>query len=490
MKRPVSLRRRLIMGMLGLVALGLVALGALTYVVLEHISVKEAGNTLNATLHAASGALDDLRVQAPSPSHNQVDDVLQPLLSGANEVLVWVPDAGEPQVIANYGLDQQDLQARLVDQLLRLSATPEAAKPGPLLSSAAMEVDGVRFYVVGTEVPGGRLFAAESLSTMNKTLNSLLLAEVIIGGLLLLLLAGVGVLVVRRGLRPLEGIVQTAVAITRGDRGQRIPLAGDSEVGRVSAALNQMLDETEASFAAQRASEQRLRQFIADASHELRTPLSSVRSYAELLRTGAASTSADRTLATQRIESEAARMSELVEDLLLLARLDMGRPLRAERVDLATLVYEAVADENAIDPDRPREVSVDGSVEVSGDANRLRQVLVNLLANARMHTPPGTAIQVCAQGGERITLVVADEGPGLSAEQLPRVFERFYRVDAARTHRSGGGSGVGLGLSIVAAIVAAHHGTVRAEGALGAGARFTVTLPPARSTDDRPVVSA
>ena len=489
MSRPASLRRRLITGMLGLVALGLVALGALTYVVLERISLKEAGNTVTTTLHAATGALADLRVQAPSPTPAQLRNVLLPLLSTGPQALIWLPADGDPLVVT-YLEQSSSVVNGLVDQVRMLAELPAQPKFTQPVDSNSVSTHDLRFTVAGAEVPGGWVFAAESLSAMNKTLNSLLLAEVIIGGLLLLLLAGLGVLVVRRGLRPLDSIVHTAEAITRGDRGQRIPLAGDSEVGRVSAALNQMLDETEASFAAQRASEQQLRQFIADASHELRTPLASVRSYAELLRTGAASTTEDRTLATQRIESEAGRMSELVEDLLLLARLDMGRPLRAERVDLATLVYEAVADENAIDPDRPREVSVDGAVEVSGDANRLRQVLVNLLANARMHTPPGTPIQVCARGDERVTIVVADQGPGLSAEQLTRVFERFYRADAARTHRSGGGSGVGLGLSIVAAIVVAHHGTVKAEGALGAGARFTVTLPPAPTKDTRPVVSA
>jgi two-component system OmpR family sensor kinase len=319
-------------------------------------------------------------------------------------------------------------------------------------------------------------------------------------------LAGVGVLVVRRGLRPLETIVATAGAITRGDRGQRIPLAsGDTEVGRVAAALNQMLDETESSFAAQQDSEDRLRQFIADASHELRTPLATVRSYAELLRTGAASSPEDQTLAVNRIESESARMSELVEDLLLLARLDMGRPLRSEPVELAALVRDAVEDENAVDPSRQRTLVITGDTWVSGDANRLRQVLVNLFTNARVHTPAGTPVEIALEGpfdGEVagtpvvgtpvvghedgvVRITVTDHGAGLSEEQAGRVFERFYRADTARTHRSGCGSGVGLGLSIVAAIVTAHQGTVHVDGGAGQGARFTVVLPAGVTTNRR-----
>jgi two-component system OmpR family sensor kinase len=227
-------------------------------------------------------------------------------------------------------------------------------------------------------------------------------------------------------------------------------------------------------FRERAANEARLRQFVADASHELRTPLTSIRGYAELWRAGGLRGGGDVDDAMRRMEQEARRMGLLVDDMLLLARLDQGRPLETTALALDRLVDEAVRDARAVEPDRPIDLVAD-PVTVTGDDHRLRQVVGNLLANARLHTPPGTPVHVSVRAvGERVRLEVADEGPGLEPEMAARVFERFYRGDPARTRASGGS---GLGLSIVAAVAEAHGGRVSVDTAPGAGARFVVELP-------------
>jgi two-component system, OmpR family, sensor kinase len=281
---------------------------------------------------------------------------------------------------------------------------------------------------------------------------------------------------VRLGLRPLTGMRKTAEAIAAGDLSMRVAPADDrTEIGRFGQALNTMLGRIERAFAERQASEDRLRRFVADASHELRTPLTSIRGYAELFRRGAATRPDDLAKAMHRIEDEAARMGVLVEELLLLARLDQGRPVDRQPVDLTALARDAVADARVVEPARPLELDTNGPVRVTGDAVRLRQVLDNLLANVRTHTPPETAaaVRVRADDGHAV-LEVADRGPGMSEDESARAFERFYRVDASRSRDSGG---VGLGLSIVSAIVTAHGGEVQVRSAPGEGATFTVTLP-------------
>jgi two-component system OmpR family sensor kinase len=235
-----------------------------------------------------------------------------------------------------------------------------------------------------------------------------------------------------------------------------------------------MLARIEEAFAQRAATEARLRRFVADASHELRTPLTSIRGYADLYRQGALRTRSELDEAMRRVEQEAARMGGLVDDLLLLARLDQGRPLERSPVRLDELVDDAVRDARAVEPDRPITLSA-RPVTVEGDEARLRQALGNLLANARVHTPPGTPVDVSVAAEDGWGLVqVADGGPGLAPEVAERVFERFYRADTART-RAGGGTG--LGLAIVAGVVEAHGGTVRVESAPGEGARFSLRLP-------------
>jgi two-component system OmpR family sensor kinase len=270
----------------------------------------------------------------------------------------------------------------------------------------------------------------------------------------------------------------TAGAIAGGDLSQRVGTTDPrTEVGRLGAALNRMLDRLERAFAERRASEDRLRRFIADASHELRTPLVSIRGYAELYRIGAAREPAEVETAMRRIEEEAARMGMLVEDLLTLARLDEVREAAHDEVDVAALAGDAVDDARAAAPDRTIDLDVGGRAVVLGDADRLRQVLGNLLRNALVHTPAGTPIDVrVSRGGGEVCLEVRDHGPGLPPGDPEALFERFWRAEAGRERGRGG---AGLGLAIVAGIVAAHGGTVAAANAPDGGASFVVRLPAA-----------
>ncbi|SCX46089.1 two-component system, OmpR family, sensor kinase [Klenkia marina] len=335
------------------------------------------------------------------------------------------------------------------------------------------------------------------LAVDQQTLGRLVGIQLVVGVLVLVVLGVAGYLVVRSSLRPLVEVEHTAAAIAAGDLSQRVPEGDErTEVGRLARALNGMLGRIEGAFRAQAASEEqaraseeqartsetRMRRFVADASHELRTPLTSIRGFAELHRQGAYADPAETRRMMGRIESEAARMGSLVEDLLQLARLDQQRPVDALPVDLGELAADAVHDAQAVQPDRPITLAMDDSLTdlpvVLGDEGRLRQVLANLVTNALTYTPvtAPVTVRVAEDPGDPdvVLLAVADEGPGLAPEDAERVFERFYRADASRTREVGGS---GLGLSIVSALVAAHNGTVELSTAPGAGATFTVRLP-------------
>jgi two-component system OmpR family sensor kinase len=380
------------------------------------------------------------------------------------------------------------------------------------------------------------LTVARNLSDVDSASHRLTSIDMLVGVAMLVLVAGLGAALVRTSLKPLVEIEQTAAAIAAGDLSRRVPdpEPGDeeprTELGRLSRALNMMLAQIEAAFTARaasetasraaesvardaavaaqvsearaRRSEERMRQFIADASHELRTPLTTIRGFAELHRQGAAAAPDETAKLVRRIEDEANRMGLLVEDLLLLARLDRERPLVQSPVELRVIAVDAVQAARAIAPDRAIKLEIaggSGALVVLGDDARLRQVIGNLMTNAITHTPPDASVTLrlrteasaSIEGagsldasrrqpgapGDVAVIEVVDTGQGLEPEQAERVFERFYRADAARTRRAGGATGTGLGLAIVAALVVAHHGTVEVDSAPGRGATFRVRLP-------------
>ena len=321
---------------------------------------------------------------------------------------------------------------------------------------------------------GNAVVVAVPLNEVTTSLRRLVFIEAGAAIVLLALLAGGSWLILRRGLRPLESMATTARTITAGDLSQRVsPSEPRTEVGQLGLALNTMLGEIEEAFQERDATERRLRQFLADASHELRTPLTSIQGFAELFRLDAARDRVDLAVILRRIEEEAARMKTLVEDLLLLARLDDTRPVRRAPVDLAVVAADACSDAIAVAPDRSVVLDAPEPVVVAGDGDHLRQAMANLVGNALRHTPTGTGIDVGARrDGDGARLWVRDHGPGLSADTLEHAFDRFWQADHART-----GAGAGLGLSIVSAIVDEHGGTIAAENADGGGARFTIRLP-------------
>jgi two-component system, OmpR family, sensor kinase len=353
-------------------------------------------------------------------------------------------------------------------------------------------LDGTeRWRVVVSVIPNGTgsIAVATPLTGVDSTLNQLVLFDVIIGAGVLIVLAGLSYVAVRRSLRPLVDVEHTAAAIAAGDLSRRVPQSDPrTEVGKLAGALNGMLSQIESAFRAREASEQeartsehRMRRFITDASHELRTPLTSIRGFAELYRMGAVPEESDVDRVMSRIENESTRMGLLVDDLLLLARLDQQRPLERELVDLETIAADAVHDAQAVSPGRDvqLQLSTDEPVLVLGDDARLRQVVGNLVTNALTHTPQSASVTVGLSiddtKPERFAVLeVADSGPGLSPNDAQRIFERFYRVEESRTRANGGS---GLGLSIVAALTAAHGGTADVETKLGVGSRFRIRLP-------------
>ena len=380
-------------------------------------------------------------------------------------------------------------------------------------------IDGTvqwRMVVTYTE-SGDILHLAQRMSNVDLAIARLIWVDTLVGAGVLFALAAVGAAIVRQSLIPLGQIERTAAAIAAGDLTQRVPDPepdeGEpkTELGRLSRALNAMLAQIEAAFTARALSEtaaraaesqardaaeaaqasesravrseEKMRQFVADASHELRTPLTSIRGFAELYRQGAIGSADDTAKLVRRIEDEASRMGLLVEDLLLLARLDRERPLTLAPVELPVLGMEAVQAAQATAPERTIDLDVRESPEklvAYGDDARLRQVIGNLMTNALVHTPPDASVTLAIypESGHRAVIEISDTGPGLSPEQREHVFERFYRVDEARTRRTDrAATGTGLGLAIVAAIVRAHHGTVEVLSDQGKGATFRVTLP-------------
>ncbi|HWJ82510.1 MAG TPA: HAMP domain-containing sensor histidine kinase [Nocardioides sp.] len=323
---------------------------------------------------------------------------------------------------------------------------------------------------------GQTLVFAVSLADVDATVTRLTWLSLLVSTVVLLLTAAAAWGIARIGLQPLRRIEETAERIAAGDLTQRVPQFREhTEIGRLSTAINGMLIQIEQAFDAQAASEAKLRRFVSDASHELRTPVAAVRGHAEMWRTGI---SDDLGTMMSRIESESRRMGELVDDLLLLARLDQARPLRREHVDLLSLATDAVVDAQAVQPERDISLAAEpgsSAPVVNGDEARLRQVLANLLTNALAHTPMASSVVVSVRASDDLVQVsVRDAGPGMTPEVVDKVFDRFYRADAGRARDHGG---TGLGLAIVKSLIEAHGGIVTCVSSVDRGSTFTITLP-------------
>lgn len=458
----LSLRARLMIGVIALAAIGLVSADAVTYASLRSFLVHRVDSTLAADEHVGGGPGGLGRGPGPPGVVRQFRS------ADGTRVFATFPGQAPP--------GQTSSSPRLPGKI-SLAAAP-AGSPDTVRYFSVPAATGAGRFRVRASLDGGAnvmIVLATSLHDVDATLHRLLLIELLVTASVLAALALLGLWVVRAGLRPLEAIGSTAARIAAGDLTQRVERADErTEVGRLGLALNAMLHQIESAFKEREASERRLRRFVADASHELRTPLAAVRAYSELFARGASEHPADLARSMTGITRESERMSLLVEDLLLLARLDEGRPLEQTPVELADIVSEAVETANLVEPDRRIDAELDSAV-VLGDRDRLRQVVDNLLANVRAHTPPGTPAHVTlSRSNGSASVVVADSGPGMSQEQVAHVFERFYRTDGSRARASGG---VGLGLSIVSAVAEAHGGSVSATSRPGEGATFRIELP-------------
>jgi two-component system OmpR family sensor kinase len=490
----VSLRARLTIGVVALAAFGLLVAGGVTYAEQRSSLYDRIDQQVRSAIGVVGSELEDKGIRSRAPISARPPAIGLP---GAGKGPHDRPrgDGGrggpgdENRSIALYG-EARDAAGHFLGSVLPQLPSGETAPAKPKLPAkirtgepftvGSVGSTGLRYRVVAQPAAdGGTTIAALPLTDVDATLSQLLLIEGLVFSGVLLALGFGAWWIVRLGLRPLDAIGVTAGAIAAGDLTRRVDHAEPrTEVGRLGLSLNAMLARLEEAFAERRASEERLRRFLADASHELRTPLSSIRGYAELFRIGAASAPEDVEKAMTRIEDESARMGVLVEDLLALARLDEIREQVREPVDLTQLAGDAVDDARAVAPER--EISLHGcgaddAVVVDGDPGQLRQVLSNLMRNALVHTPAGTPIEVSvgARNGDA-TLAVRDHGPGLPTDNPSELFDRFWRADPGRGR---GRAGAGLGLAIVAGVVAAHGGRAAAADAEGGGARFEVVLP-------------
>jgi two-component system OmpR family sensor kinase len=494
----MTLRLRLVLAIVALVTLGLGAFGYVTYQLYARSQydrlddqLRSAAPILNGQLARAAG-LDSGPGGFGVPSGAGSSGTTGTSIAGASTA---TPGAGNvppglPMLPLAAFAELRDGNGAVVQTILPSSGSSQPVLPTPLpvvgaggsLLFTTASVDGGgewRVLVVPSDRPRGfTVVSAVPLTEVSASLNRLVLIEGAAAVGLLTIIAIGSWLILRTGLQPLEHMADTARSITAGDLSQRVEPADErSEVGQLGLALNTMLGELEVAFDERDATELRLRQFLADASHELRTPLTSIQGFAELFRLGADQEHVDLEVLPRRIEEEAARMKVLVEDLLLLARLDETRPVLRVPVDLAVLAADACTDAVALDAARPVTLDAPEPVVVLGEQDHLRQAIGNLVVNAVRHTPPGTAVEVGArlEGGQAV-VTVRDHGHGLDDEARAHVFDRFWRADEARV-----GSGTGLGLAIVAGIAAEHAGVVEADNHPDGGARFTLRLPLAGS---------
>lgn len=477
LQHEVSLRGRLVIAVVTLTAIALIITDMTATIILRNNLI----NRLDTQLRAVAGGqilrLDQLHLT------DQIDDSQSTpgttrMRRVPNSITLTLLDP-TGQVVNQYGggSNNTDLAHALTGITM---AQAVAHKNQPWTIKGTDQSGSYRVLarvIVNNE---GTAIVAISLADLHTTLLNLDVFLVLLGLLVLLLLTLIARKAVSIGLRPLDDVEKTAAAIASGDYSARLANEDSAtEVGRLNGALNAMLERIELSFKARKESEDRLRRFAADASHELRTPLTAIRGFAELHRQGAISGEEATTTVLRRIERESVRMSTLVDDLLLLARLDQQRPFAHEPVDIGSLLEEAVEAARASSAEHPIDlVMPDDDIFVHGDAGRLHQAISNLLVNARMHTPSGTPIHVRVDlEKSEVIISVADEGPGLTPEQSARIFERFYRADPSRQRGTIREEGSGLGLSIVDAVVSAHGGSVSVDCAEGVGATFTIRLP-------------
>jgi two-component system OmpR family sensor kinase len=493
-----TLRGRLIAGLLGLLALACATVGAVTYAHLHSVLL----SGLNSQLHLANARYVDC-LQGPPPGSQDGDGDNQhtapprspgpgPCAQQQNaNTLNAVFSTGGTLLAAN--LANFDVcHLSLADRALLTSLPLGTPTPGQLYGPRSVELSSYGDYqVIARGTNAGVVVTGMPLTPVTTTLGEVALAEIAVFSAALLLTGIIGTAWVRVSLRPLRRVAATATRVTQLPLAsgevrlpERVPDADPrTEVGQVGAAFNRMLGHVESALARREASESRLRTFAADASHELRTPLAAIRGYAELARRHRGPLPDDVAHALSRVESESARMSELVDELLLLARLDAGRPLASEPVDMTRLVIDVTSDTRVAAGDHRWQLELpEEPVVVRGDNQRLHQVLANLLSNAAQHTPAGTVVTVSLQrvrpapasrGSGTAVIGVTDNGPGIPAELQPAVFERFVRGDTSRSRAAGSS---GLGLAIVHAVTAAHGGTASVFSRPGE-TRFTIELP-------------
>ena len=471
-----SLRNRLLVSVLIVSAIGIAASDFGAIQSLRHFLVNQLDTQLTTISHNTQRQLDRAGIESQQQATDDMQFMpIRPLRGVPTTTTVTLLDP-TGAVIGHIGGDLTGISTG--EQFQGFTLAKVAATQGkPFNFNTANDL---HYRVIATSLPSGQgsVLISSSLENVSKTLKELGFLFLLIS---LLVLALVGLLArafIRLSLKPLSEVEVTAAAIAGGDLSARLPQSRPTtEVGKLTTSLNRMLERIEESFAVRVESESKLRRFVADASHELRTPLTAIRGFAELHRQGAVSGEEKTKEIVGRIEKESIRMGSLVEDLLLLARMDQTPELAKEPVDLDTLVHEVVASARAAGPDHPITINIpSGDNFVLGDSIRVHQAIANLLANARTHTPSGTPITVAIKELENeTTITVADKGPGLSHADQEKIFERFYRADTSRARTKGEGSG--LGLSIVDAVMKAHGGSVSVLSELGQGCEFTLHFP-------------
>lgn len=476
-----TLRRRLIVAVVALLALAAVVIGTASVLSVQAVLLERVDSQLTAATSRSSGAADFGERGGPFPQDDQppVPEFIGAPGQSAG-TLGAIVDGGSVRY-AGYTDAAGNLLPLTTAQVEALLSLQVGADP------VSVDLPGQlgRYRVVAVETSRGALVVGLPLTDLDFTVGQLIAGIAAISLGVLALAGGAAYLIVRLALRPLNRVAQTASEVSELplDRGEvalavRVPEEDadpHTEVGRVGASINRMLGHVSNALSARQASENKVRTFVSDASHELRTPLASIRGYAELTRRSGEELPEDATYALGRIESEAVRMTAIVEDLLLLARLDEGRELAKQPVDVPSLLTHAVSDARAASTDHEWTLELpDAPVEVCGDTQRLFQVVANLLANARVHTPAGSrvATRLEATDGDAV-ITITDNGPGIDPAVAGSVFERFVRGDASRQRASGG---TGLGLAIVAGVVDAHGGSVSVESEPG-HTEFRITLP-------------